>query len=248
MAPVSRSTACSALCARCVRPVLHLRDARVGVVRMLPVRVAALLRAGPIQPRQIRPRRRGNAGCGCQSPQKRLVALPRVPADDTPQRRVRFQRRRIDADRRAADEARVGQSLQHPREDRFVRLEVDSSPRSRHRRVVRRCLRQRDVEELPEAQRIARPPRNRAFRIQAFEVAQKQHPEVAARRQTWPADPVRVELRTLRLDQGVEARLVEDTVQPLVERVARASRQIRAGHPHRPLPRTGAAFAHRHRN
>ena len=104
------------------------------------------------------------------------------------------------------------------------------------------------VEELPEAQRIASPPRNRAFRIQAFEVAQKQHPEVAARRQTWPADPVRVELRTLRLDQGVEARLVEDTVQPLVERVARASRQIRAGHPHRPLPRTGAAFAHRHRN
>ena len=41
--------------------VLHLRDARVGVVRMLPVRVAALLRARPIQPRQIRPRRRLDA-------------------------------------------------------------------------------------------------------------------------------------------------------------------------------------------
>ena len=38
--------------------VLHLRDARVRVVRMLPVRVAALLRAGAIESRQIRPGRR----------------------------------------------------------------------------------------------------------------------------------------------------------------------------------------------
>ena len=35
--------------------VLHLRDARVRVWRMLPVRVATLQRAGAIESRQIRP-------------------------------------------------------------------------------------------------------------------------------------------------------------------------------------------------
>ena len=39
-------------------PVLHLGDARVGVVRMPPVRIAPLLRARPIQAGQVRARRR----------------------------------------------------------------------------------------------------------------------------------------------------------------------------------------------
>ena len=41
--------------------VLHLRDARVGIVRMAPVCVAALLRALPIQARQVGSRRRLDA-------------------------------------------------------------------------------------------------------------------------------------------------------------------------------------------
>ena len=98
---------------------------------------------------------------------------------------------------------------------------LDPSPRARHRRVVRRRFVQRHVEELPQAQRIGGPPRNRPFRVQPLEVAEQQHPEVATRRQTRPTDPVGVELCALLLDEGVEAGLVENTIQELVERMAR---------------------------
>ena len=112
--------------------------------------------------------------------------------------------------------------------------------------MVRRGLVQRDVQKLPQAQRIRRPPRDRPFRVQALEVAEQQQPEVAPRRQTRPADPVGVELRALTLDKGVETRLVENTIQAFVERVTPAPRQIRARYPHRRLPRAPAALAHCH--
>ena len=99
-------------------------------------------------------------------------------------------------------------------------------------------------QEPPRAQRIGRAPRHRPFRLEAFDVADHQHPEVAARRQRRSADPIGVELRALLLDEGVEARLVEHAAQ--AERVARRLRQVRVGHPHRRLPRTSAAFAYRH--
>ena len=105
---------------------------------------------------------------------------------------------------------------------------------------------QRDVQELPQAQRIRRAPRDRAFRVQALEVAEQQQPEVAPRRQTRPAHPIGVERRALALDEGVEPSLVEDAIQSFIERVASASRQVGAGHPHRRLPRAAAAFPHGH--
>ena len=141
---------------------------------------------------------------------------------------------------------RVGQPLQYPGEDRQVRLDVDPSPRARHRRVVRRRFVQRDVQELSDAQGISGSPRHRPLRVQALEIAEQQHPDVPARRQTRPADSVGVERRALLLDEGIEAGLIEHTIQSLVERVARAPRQVRAGHPHRRLPRAAAAFAHCH--
>ena len=127
-----------------------------------------------------------------------------------------------------------------------MRLDVDPSPRARHRRVVRRRVVQRDVQELSEAQRIGGSPGNRPFRVQAFEVAEQQHSEVAAQRQTRPTDSVGVELRALLLDEGIETGLVEHTIQALVERVTRASRQVRRRHPHARLPRAAPLFAHRH--
>ena len=65
-------------------------------------------------------------------------------------------------------------------------------------------------------------------RVQALEVAEQQHPEVAARRQTRPAHPVGVERGALALDEGIETRLVEDAIQSFVERVTSASRQVGA--------------------
>ena len=71
----------------------------------------------------------------------------------------------------------------------------------------------------------------------------------AASESTGPAPdsagrPVGVERRALLLDDGIEAGVVEYTIQSLVERVARTPRQVRTRHPHRRLPRVTAAFAH----
>ena len=85
-----------------------------------------------------------------------------------------------------------------------------------------------------------------AVRVQALKVAEQQQPEIAARRQTRPTDPVRVERRALRLHKRIEPRVVEHPIQPLVKRVPSALRQIRRGHPHRRLPRSAAACPHRH--
>ena len=62
----------------------------------------------------------------------------------------------------------------------------------------------------------ARPAR--PFRVQPFEVAKQQQPEVAARRQTRPANPVGEERRALRFDEPIEAGLVEHTIQACIER------------------------------
>ena len=128
---------------------------------MRPIVVGPLLRTRAVEAGQLGAGRRRNARRLGQAAQKRLVTLSRVPANDAAQRRIGFQRRRVDADRPARDRARVRQPLQYPREDRQVRLDVDPSPRARHRRVVRRRFVQRDVQELSDAQRIGGPPRHR---------------------------------------------------------------------------------------
>ena len=125
----------------------------------------------------------------------------------------------------------VGQPLQHPREDRLVGLQVDPPSRSRYRRMVRRRLVQRDVQELPQAQRIGHPAARSPVPSPGLDVAEQQHPDLAARRQIPPADPVGVERRALALDEGIETRLVEDAIQSFVERGTSASRQVGAGHP-----------------
>jgi hypothetical protein len=50
-----------------------------------------------------------------------------VPSYDAAQRGVRFQRRRVNADRFALDQARIGEPLQNPREHGFVRFEIDQA-------------------------------------------------------------------------------------------------------------------------
>ena len=123
----------------------HLRDLRVRVLRMGPVSVGPLLGPLAVQAGQFGARRRGDAGRRGQSVQKRLVALARVPADDAPQRRIRFQRRRVDARRTGPRQPCAGQPPQNPREDRLVRLDVDPPACARHHRMVWWGLLQRDV-------------------------------------------------------------------------------------------------------
>ena len=107
--------------------VLHLGDLRVRIVRVGPVRVRALLLAGPVEPGQLGARRRREAGRLGQPGQKRVVALARIPPHNAPHRRIGFQRRGIDANRAPHHQRGVGQSLQHPRKHCLVGLEVNQA-------------------------------------------------------------------------------------------------------------------------
>ena len=191
--------------------VLHLRDLRVRIDPAEPLLVRRLLvLPRPVEPSQIRPRRRLHPGRCRQPPNERLVGFPRVPTLDAPHRRVRFQRRRIDADRLPLHKPRFSRPLQNPREHRDVRLDVDQPTRSGQRRVVRRRLGHIQVQEGPQTQRVRHPPRNPAFGRQSLEVADEQHPEIPPGTQTRPAHPRRVEHCAEPLNEGVEPRLFQD--------------------------------------
>ena len=143
---------------RQVRPVvLQLGDLRVRILRIRPVVVRALLLSLSIQFRQVlasasrcpRPApvslRSHGSSHRCRA--GRCCAAPRWPA----------QRRRVHADRLALDQPRVRQPLQHPREDRFMRLEIDQAPRAGDRRndpAARRATPSRETRAAP-----ANPPR-----------------------------------------------------------------------------------------
>ena len=93
--------------------VLHFRDLRVRIVRVGPVRVRALLFAGPVEPGQLGARRRREAGRLGQPGQKCVGSSRPCPAARC-SASPRFQRRGIDASRAPHHQRGVGQSLQHP--------------------------------------------------------------------------------------------------------------------------------------
>jgi hypothetical protein len=114
-------------------PVFHLRDLRVRIVRMGPIVVRALLLPFPIDPRQVGAGWRLDARRLRELRQEILIALPGVAPHDAAQRRVGLQRRRVNADGLALHQSRIGESLQHPGEDRFV---VSRSIKRRVREIV----------------------------------------------------------------------------------------------------------------
>ena len=88
----------------------YVRDLRVPILRVGPVVVGTLLRP-------FRSSRANSAVSALRCPTRRPVGAGTcrsfigVAPGDAPQRRIRFQRRRIDADRLALDETGVGQTL-----------------------------------------------------------------------------------------------------------------------------------------
>ncbi len=184
---------------------------------MRPVVVGPFLLPFPVAPGQLGARRRGDAGRRGEPGQPRLVRLVRVPAHDAAHRRVGFERRGVDATVRPLHQVRIGQSLQHPREHGFMGLHVNQPASTRQRRMVRRGLVQLQVQKLPNTQRVGGALGDRALRVQAFEVAQQQQPEIPPRRQTRATDVVGIERGALRVNERVDAPVVEHAVQPLVE-------------------------------
>ena len=94
-------------------------------------------------------------------------------------------------------------------------------------------------------------PRNRprarhaALRVNAFEVADQQEPEVHGGRQTRAAHRLGVEGGALTLDEIIETMLAQQLVQAPVEGMARRGWQLRGRHSHRWLA-IALSFAHRH--
>jgi hypothetical protein len=64
--------------------VLHLRDARIRIVGMSPLRVSTFLGTLPIEPREVRARRCLDARCLRQARQEVLIRFPRVTPHDAP--------------------------------------------------------------------------------------------------------------------------------------------------------------------
>jgi hypothetical protein len=150
---------------------------------MGPVIVRALVLPLPIHPRQISARRRLDARRLRELRQEVLIALTGVPPHDAAQSRIRLQRRRVDAHSLAIHQARVRKALQHPGEDRLVRLKIDQATRPRDRRVIGRRLRQHQAEKVAQRKRIGSAPGDPALGVDAFEVANQQQSEIDPRGQ-----------------------------------------------------------------
>ena len=120
--------------------------------------VVALVRHHLLNSRPVRQHR--HARCLRQTGQERRVVLARVPTHDAPHCRVRLQRRRVDAQRLPRNQLRLRQLLQHPPEDRLMRLDRQQTSRARDCRMVQRRRRRRQAQEHPHAQRIGRAPRD----------------------------------------------------------------------------------------
>jgi hypothetical protein len=201
--------------------VFHLGDLRVGIEGMRPIVIGSLLRSFPVNARQVLARGGVDAGRLRQLRQELLIRRAGVAPHDAAQRRVCLQRGRVNPDGLSFDQARVGELLQDPREDGFVRFEIDQAARPRNRRMIRRRLGQHQPEKLPQRKGISCAPRDRTLSVQAFEVADQQQPKVAARRQARPADRVGVESLAEGLDVAIEVRLLENLIEPHVKRVRR---------------------------
>src|SRR5438067_6091559 len=245
-APVSRSTACSALCARCVRPsfIFAIRaSSSAGLFHSLfDVRFL-----------RLRSNRARSSRVGVAIPeafaspaQKLLVTRPRIPPHNRAHRCVGFQRRRINRDPLSLQHPAIGQHPQHPTEYFTMRIEVDQSSRARDRRVVRRVLVQRNAHKAPQRQRVRQPPGNPPLRPDTLEIPDQQRSKVNPRRQRRTPVLLRIKLRAPLLDELVEALGLQQLIQALIKRVSRSRRQLAVRDPDVLLLLPLLARPHRH--
>ena len=141
---------------------------------MRPIVIRALLLACPIDPRQVRASRCSDTRHFGERRQKLLIALARISPHDAAQRRVRFERRRVDANRLALHQASRAQALEYPGKDGPMGLKSNQPTGPRNGRVIRRRLFQTDAQKLAQGKRVRRTPRDPALRVDAFEGANQQ--------------------------------------------------------------------------
>ena len=147
-------------------------------------------------------------------------------------------------DRRALKHARRDEALLHPGEHGAMRLDVNQSPGSGDRRVVRHILVHGDAQEAPNRQRVRRAPGDAPLRVNAFKVPHQQRAKVDARRETWPATGGGVEPLALPFDKRIETVGVQQGVHSTIERVGDRLGQVGRRDPEGFLSSSFASCAH----
>src|SRR2546426_3394522 len=226
--------------------IFHLRDLGIRIIGMFPFFIGPLLRPFPIQLGQILRRRRLNPARFCQLREILRVTSSSVPPNDGSHRRVGLQGRSVHANRLPIDQSVFRQYLQHPRKHSAMGLQIDQSPRSRYRRMIRCALRQRESQKALQAQRVGAAPGNTSFRVNAFEISDHQHPEIHSRRDARPTHRFAlVKTNALLFGELIKLFVLQNFIHPIVEDVPARSWQLSRRDPQWLLPRS--FFTHRHR-
>jgi hypothetical protein len=126
----------------------------------------------------VRARRRDPAGPG-ELAQHRLPARAVRAPHDRAHRRVRLHGRGVDPDAPALDQPAFRQQPEHQREHGVVDLERQARAGARQRAVIGHRLARAELQELAQGQAVGAAPGDAALAVQALEVADEQHPEVA---------------------------------------------------------------------
>src|SRR3546814_1080221 len=135
-----------------------------------------------------------------------------TPYDGT-QRGVRLHGRASDADPFAFHQIVPGDEGQYPAEDLVMYLVRQAAPRLRQPAMIRDLVAARQSQELPQRPRIRTAPDNPAFAVDALEIADQQHAEIAARRQRRGSHPRRIIGLARLLDKAIAARLAQQLLE-----------------------------------
>ena len=122
---------------------------------------------------------------------------------------------------------RPGRSAHQAAKHRLVRLVRQTRPRARQPGMIGNLLAVRQPQEIAQRERVRATPRDAPLTVDALEIADHVHPEIAPRRQRRRADPRRVVRLAHVLHERVEPGLPKQLLQPIIEGVPRRARHLR---------------------
>src|SRR5438309_7947002 len=99
-------------------------------------------------------------------------------------------------------------------------------------RVIRHALALAEPEELAQRQAVGAAPFQTTLAVDAFEIADQQHAELATWRQRWATAPRRIRRRRLPLHEPVKVGPDQHCLQLVVEGVTRRAWQLRPRYQH----------------
>jgi hypothetical protein len=166
------------------RAVLHSGDLRIRIGLARPILVRKLLAlALAVEPDQVVNRWRLDATLLRHARQHLAIGLTIVAPHDGAQRGVGLHRRTVDADPLALHQTTLGHEVQNPAEDFLVHLVRQPAARLRQPGMVRNLVPGRKPQEIPQRIGIRTPPSDAALAVDALEITDHVHAEIAAGRQ-----------------------------------------------------------------